>query len=298
MPEPEEQFSDETIRSFLLGILTAAEQLKFEERLFTDDGLEKRVRMAECELADDYAFERLNAADKELFEHKFLVTAARHQKLTVSEALRDRFASETVVTNAPSAMTVAERLKSWVGLGHPSWKLALRVIILLLLIGTMWSVLRGPRLGERLLSIRRPAPAATPTPNQQQASHHPTRSPEPPKQSAPPDQLGAMPVTIMLAPQHGYDPAHIATVSLPGEHGNLLVQLTFKGNQEIYRGELFTIAGQSVFSEGTLKASAGGDSFDLYVPGRLLNPGDYQIKVSRITEGPEAGVATYYFRVQ
>lgn len=294
MPEPTEQFSDETIRRFLLGSLTAAEQATFDERLFSEDGLEKRVRLAECELADDYAFERLKAADKELFEQKFLVTAARHQKLTVSEALRDRFAPDSVVTIVPSAMTIAERLQRRLGFGRPAWKLAFRVIILLLLIGTMWSVLRGPRLGKRLLALRPAAPVATPAPNQQDA-HHPKTSPEPLKENAPPDQIA--PVTIMLVPQHGYDPTHIATVSLPGgEQSSLHVQLTFKREQELYRAELLTIAGQSVFSEGGLKSAAGGDSVDFNVPGKFLNSGDYQIKLSQLTDG--SGVATYYFRVQ
>jgi hypothetical protein len=247
-------------------------------------------------LADDHAFERLNPTDKELFEHRFLVTAARHQKQLVSEALRERFAAEPVVTSAPSAMTVADRLKSWLGLGGPLWKLAFRVIILLLLIGTMWSVLRGPRLGQRLLSIRRPAPAATPAPNPQ-LSHHST-SPEPPKQSAPPDQLAA-PVTIMLAPQHGYDPAHIATVSLPdSERGILRLQLSAKGTPPTDRAELLTVSGQTVVAEGDLKPSPGVDIVSFDVPGRVLTAGDYQMKLSRMTAGVESNVVTYYFRVQ
>ncbi|MDX6613312.1 MAG: hypothetical protein QOD75_2498 [Blastocatellia bacterium] len=296
MPEREEQFSDETIRRFLLGALTGAEQATFDERLFADDGLEKRVRLAECELADDYAFERLNAADQELFEHNFMVTAARHQQLTVSEALRDRFASETVVTSAPSAMTIAERLKEWLGLGQSSWKLALRVIILLLLIGTMWSVLRGPRLGQRFLSIRRPVPAGTPAPNLQMAHH--SISPEPPKQITPPDQLAA-PVTLMLVPQHGYDPVHIATIMLPdGERGVLRLQLSVKGTPETDRAELLTISGQSVLVEGALKPLPGVDTVSFDVPGRFLTAGDYQMKLSRRTDGVESNVVTYYFRVQ
>lgn len=103
----------------------------------------------------------------------------------------------------------------------------------------------------------------------------------------------------MLVPQHGYDPVRITPVSLPdSEHNTLCLQLTFKGNQEIYRAELLTIAGQSVFTEAALKPSAGSGSFDFLVPGRLLTPGDYQVKLNRITDGIEAVVATYYFRVQ
>ena len=57
-------FSDETIRRFLLGGLSASERPLFEQRLITDDDLDARVRLAELELADDYAFERLSAPER------------------------------------------------------------------------------------------------------------------------------------------------------------------------------------------------------------------------------------------
>src|SRR2546426_9238041 len=102
------EFSDDAIRRFLFGGLSAAEELTFEERLFADERLETRVRLAECELADDYAFGRLNSAERELFEQRFLVSAARQQQLNVSKALHDRFATvSTVATVSPSAgMTI------------------------------------------------------------------------------------------------------------------------------------------------------------------------------------------------
>src|SRR5438128_11619634 len=83
-------FPEEAIRRFLFGGLDAAEQLRFEEALFVDERLETRVRLTECELADDYAFGRLSAAESELFEQRFLVSTARQQQINVSKALRDR----------------------------------------------------------------------------------------------------------------------------------------------------------------------------------------------------------------
>jgi hypothetical protein len=288
------------VRRFLLGNLTAAEQTTFDERLFADHDLEKRVRLAECELADDYAFERLSAGESELFEQRFLVSSARRQKLIVSKALRDRFATERAVAGAaPSVMTFRERLQYWFGLHQPYWKLALRVIVLLLLIGTMWSVLRGPRLGERFFARRRPAPVATSPKNTQEANHPVNPSPPPREAPPPPEQLAPAPVVVLLVPQHGYDPAHIAVVNLPdGERGVLQLQLSAKGNPETDRAELLTISGQSVLTEGALKASPGIDIVSFEVPGRLLTAGDYQMKLSRMSDGVEAVVVTYYFRVQ
>jgi len=62
--------------------------------------------------------------------------------------------------------------------------------------------------------------------------------------------------------------------------------------------ELHTVAGQSVFSEESLKPAVGGTTIDFDVPVRFLKAGDYQVKLSRVTDGIEEGAATYYFRVQ
>src|ERR1700675_1668137 len=91
------EFSDEAIRCFLLGRLRAPEQVAFERQLFSDPRLDSRVRLAELDLTDDYTYLRLSAGARELFEEKFLVSANRRRKVEVSIALRDRFASASVV---------------------------------------------------------------------------------------------------------------------------------------------------------------------------------------------------------
>ena len=57
--------SDGMIRGFLLCRLGEGTRARFEERLFTDDELERRVRLAEFELTDDYVFGRLSGCSQE-----------------------------------------------------------------------------------------------------------------------------------------------------------------------------------------------------------------------------------------
>ena len=310
------EFSDEAIRRFLFGSLSAAEQSTFEERLFADERLEARVRLAECELADDYAFGRLSAAERELFEQRFLVSTARQQQLNVSNALRDRFASSSEVTQTvslrsqpvqtpePSAgTTISEKLQRLLGLNQPSWRLALSVVILLLLIGAVWSVLREPRIRNKFFARHRPAPAATPNTDPQE-SHHATKPPPTPTQEATastpePERPTPAPGAAVLVPENQYDRDRITQVSLASDARDLHVQLEFKSTQPAaYRAELLTVAGQSVFSAGALKPAAGGTTIDFDVPVRFLKTGDYQIRLSRVTDGIQEGVARYYFRVQ
>src|ERR1700674_1039262 len=105
------EFADEAIRRFLLGHLVEAERRSFEERLFADESLDRQVRLAEYELADDYAFERLPAVDRALFEQKFLVSTDRKQKLSVSRALRDHLASPALAaTRTNATATIREGL--------------------------------------------------------------------------------------------------------------------------------------------------------------------------------------------
>jgi hypothetical protein len=299
-----DEYSNEVVRLFLFGKLPAAQQVKFEERLFSDEQFETRVRLAENELADDYAYERLSATERDLFEQKFLVTSARRQQVRVSSALRHRFASmpQVSTTVASAKPTISKRFQGLLGLNQASWKLALRVAILILLVGTMWTVLRGPRI-QKLIGIRRPAPALAPAPNRQEANHPkkapPTtfRQPTPAPFTLDPDANSAM---VMLFPQHGYDPVHITQVGFPdSQHSTLHLLLVFREEhgeeQEIFRAELLTLAGRSVFKENLFRPTGvGAISFD--VPVMFLDPGDYQVKLSRVAGGTEA--ATYYFRVQ
>jgi hypothetical protein len=299
-----DEYSDEVVRLFLFGKLPVAEQVKFEERLFSDEQFETRVRLAEHELADDYAYERLSATERDLFEQKFLVSSARRRQVRVSSALRDRFASMPQVSAPVSSVKtrISERLQGLLGLNQPFWKLALRVAILILLVGTIWTVLREPRV-QKLIGIRRPAPALAPAPNRQDANHlkkaPPTtfRQPTPAPFALDPDANSA---SIMLFPQHGYDPVHIMQVGFPdSQESTLHILLAFGEEhgeeQKMFRAELLTLAGRSIFKESLFRPiGPGAISFD--VPVMFLDAGDYQVKLGRVTDGTE--VAAYYFRLQ
>src|SRR6266851_10233554 len=142
-----QEFSDDAIRRFLFGRLSAAEQATFEEYLFTGESLEARVRLAEFDLADDYALERLSAADREAFEEKFLLTAERKRQLNVSTALRDRFAStSTVATTAPEGAqaSISDRWHLPFGLNQRAWRFGFGVALLVVMVGMVWLVVKEP----------------------------------------------------------------------------------------------------------------------------------------------------------
>jgi len=296
------EFSDEAVRRFLLGELSAAEQPLFEQGLFTDVGLDARVRLAELDLADDYAYGRLNGAERELLEEKFLVSADRQRKVEVSRVLRDRFASVVVVEGKA---TFVAGLRSLFGFTRPAWRIAFGVLILLILFGTVWLVIKEPRIASQITN--RIIPRRSTPPSAPREAGHPTNTSMPEHQITPSpmpihDQTAASPVSVSIALMPAVSPqtSEMPALDLPkGDQDVVRLQLALKPDQTgPYREELVTIEGSSVFGAESLKPidSRAGINFD--VPARLLKTGDYQIKLSRVDGGSKGSVASYYFRVQ
>jgi hypothetical protein len=290
-------FSDETIRRFLLGELSGSEQPLFEQQLFTDAGLDARVRLAEIDLADDYAFERLNAADRALFEPRFLVTARRQQMFRVSTALREHLSSKRPTAAWSEKSTVAGRWRNLFGFNRSAWKIAFGVLILLILFGTVLLVVKEPRFTQQITNKvfpRRSAPRSSP-----QEMHHPTNTSSPEHQTTPaplPLHESANPLTesAVLFPTEP-DLGKISTLTLPnGENNVVRLRLAVIDQTVPYRAEVLTIDGKSVFSVDRLS----GPPFNVDVSASLLKSGKYQIRLSDARDGSKKEVASYYFWVQ
>lgn len=296
------EFSDEAVRRFLLGRLSASEQPAFEQHLFTGDALEARVRLAELDLADDYAFEHLSTSDRRLFEQRFLVTAGRQQKLQVSKNLRDRFSANTAAGSEKN--TVAERLRYLLGLDRPAWRLAFGVLILLVLFATAWLVIKEPRFAGQIAN--RIIPRRSPPQSAPLKAGHPTNTSMPEHQITPSpmpvhDQTAATRVVVSLALTPALSPrtSEISSLKLPkGEQDVVRLQLVLKADQTgPYRAELVTSEGSCVFSADSLKPADSRAGIDFDVPARLLKAGDYQIRLGRAANEATKAETRYYFRV-
>jgi hypothetical protein len=299
------EFTDDAMRRFLFGRLSAAEQTTLEERLFTDDGLEARVRLAEFDLADDYALERLSPADREAFAERFLLSAERKRKLEVSSALRDRFASASTVEQ--TARHGSERFRLLFGFNQRAWRLAFGVAILAVLVGMVWLLVKEPRITEGIKAgiFNRRAPIPAPSaPRMAEHSNNTSSMPEHPTTPLPmpPHEPTASPaiLSVDLFSDASRDRDKIPLIDLPkGEHDIVRLQLALKLKQPgSYRADLLTVDGQSVFSSQSLQSTdtnAGKVEFD--VPAALLKTGDYRVSLRRADDGSKRAVASYYFRV-
>jgi anti-sigma factor RsiW len=290
--QPSAAFSDDLIRRFLLGRLDPAEQTSLEESLFIDEELEARVRLAEFDLIDDHVFARLNTADRERFERKFLVSADRRQALIVSKALRDRFGPASLIGWRAQ---IGERVGPLFDLNRPVRRYAFAALILTLLMATVWLVTREPQIALPVFTRRAPTNAKAPT-KSQEAQHSSGATSMPHQEPSP-----ALPVhrevgsTIVLRA----DDAAQAIDFSGNDHDTIHVQLKLERNDEgAYQTELLTIDGQSVFSAEALKQSDSDAKIVFDVPTRLLKTGEYKINLSRVDNGSRKDVASYYLRVQ
>jgi len=305
--ESSSEFTDDAIRRFLLGQFSAAELSKFEKRLFEDDGLETRVRLAEYELADDYAFNRLALPEKTLFEQKFLLSTDRERKLRVSKALRDRFASVTAAVPFGEKTRITERVRDLFAFTQPARRFAFGVVILLLLIGTLWMALRGSGIMRKFIARRPPAATPTPVASPRAAhhaspilSHHETSSPPMPSEPPEPPAKVEPAVIIVLSPASSMESRQSPLINLPSSEQDIVrLTLSVKPIQAgTLRADLLTSDGQYVFNGQSLKTD-DTDGFKVYldVSARLLKSGEYQIKLTPAEDFGEQ-VLTYYFRVQ
>lgn len=292
------EVSDETIRRFLLGRLSASEQPAFEQRLFAEDSLDNRVRLAELELADDSAYGRLCDAERALFEKRFLVSAERRRKVEVSSILRERFAATPVLKT-----TFVQRLRARPAFTRPVWRYAFAVVILLILVGTAVLVIKEPRFVERITSRIVPR-RSTPRSATREAGH-PTNTSSPEHQTEPSpmpvhDQAPSSSVRIASVAAASSD-SNVPSITLPlGDDAIVRVQLAARSDAGMtYRAELLTADGQSVFSAEPLKVADNDASLiNFDVPAKVLKIGNYQIKLGLDHAGAKENVGSFYFRVQ
>jgi len=305
------EFSDDAIRRFLFGRLSAAEQTALEERLFTDNSLEARLRLAEFDLADDYALERLSAADREAFAEKFLLSAERKRQLRVSSALRDRFAATSTVdqTARPGAKaSISERVRLLFGFNQRAWRLAFGAAIIVVLVGMVWLLVKEPRIKEGIKAgiFNRRAPV--PAPSAPRMAGHSNNTSSMPEHritplAMPPHEPTASPaiLSVDLFSDASRDRDKIPLIELPkGEHDIVRLQLALKLKQPgSYRADLLTVDGQRIFSSQSLQSTntdTGRVEFD--VPAASLKTGDYRVSLRLADDGSKRTVASYYFRVQ
>lgn len=297
-----EEFSDERLRAYLLGDLAEQERLRVDQRLLTDDEVAERARLVEAQLIDEYVAGELDARTDGVFRTRFLKTDARREQVRLTAALRDYSAQPETAVPVPRPVAKRswrERFTEFFPLKPgPAWAAAGSFALLVLVLGAAWYLSRQSRQSDAPIAHQPPVNASPTVAQTPAVAQVPPPAPSP-QLKPPPSEPPIAVASFVLLPGALRGPGEMTRVAVPrGERAILRLSLVLENPAPgTYRVELANADGQTVTVRNHLKPRANGQTKIIFdVPARLIQTGDYQIKLARQTDGQLESVGRYYFR--
>lgn len=249
----------ELLRSYLLGTMEAESRAELEERILSDPAAYEEVLLIEEELIDQYVAGGLSKAEQQQFETHFLITEERQKNLRFGQLLKRYLSSQPVPAHAQSVPARPNRKRSLRKLFAP---LAIAVIIAAVLgVGLLcW-------LAVRQLAVQ---------------------------------QTSSRVVVVPLAP--GSEESQGFTtkrVTIPPHGFNVKLELEVTNTSfKHYKSELFR-ENKSVQTDALRVETKGQQRIvPLTITRQTLSPGDYQVKLSGVSDsGEDEFIDNYSFQV-
>jgi hypothetical protein len=207
--------SENKLKSYLLGLLSEAEQTQLELELLSEAEAYEQLLVAEEELIEAYLQDELTDAEKAKFERVFLAHPSRQQQLQYAQSLHD-YARKPQV-QVKEAGGAARQQPFWERFRPQKWALAMVGTVLLAGVGWLW-----------WQSHQHPDPTlASPTPI--------TAATQPPAQGTETASVSLAPGQIMAVGEE------LPEVLLSAKVGQVKLQLWLKQDQyESYKAVLQT----------------------------------------------------------
>ncbi len=259
-------------RSYLLGTLPRDRQADLEARLLSDREVYEELLVTEDELIDQSVAGGFSKMEQHSFETHFLITPQCQEKLRFGRHLR------RYVNSNPVAVPQEERLKTephevpssnstpfffWPFSRNPMLAFSMILVVCLGIIAVYWLVIK-----------------------RQQADYSPQRT----RQT----------LVVVLASGSTRSGGTIQRISTPAR--DIAVQLELElatSDFQSYKAELLRES-ESLKTLEELKPEARGghQTIPVIVDGEILGPGDYQVKLSGISDsGHTEFIGSYSFRV-
>jgi hypothetical protein len=318
--------NEELMVKYLLGELPEEEQLRLEERFFTDDEYYQQLLALEDELMYDYAAGGLSPEQRVKFERRFLDSPQARRKAELAGAVLNKVA-EASARRAP-APVVEERRSLWqsllafFSLQDPAMQFSLAAASALLFVGASWLFYQTTRLRSRVEQIEaarvsQERQSAESSARQQQLSGELERErsrraqleQELATQQAARDREGRSSssstfLSFILAPGLVRDADGPKRLLVPASAGALRLQLDLKRPDD-YRGYRAALRretpdGPELWSQDLSRARsfASGRTVVVNLPAKLLPEGVYVITLSGRTSGGEMEeIDDYYFNI-
>jgi hypothetical protein len=312
---------------YLLGELPEAEQLRLEERFFTDAAAYEQMLALEDELMYDYLQGEMEPSQQARFERRFLASQEGRERAAFAQAMLTKIAEAPAPEPPKAARARAAGTGSWwqslVALlmaTHSLARLSFAVLALALLLGAVWLIAETARLRGENAQLQ----AARATQEQQVTDERARRSQlneelererarraqleqelaKQPAASPSPEPRGLL--ALVLTPglvRDANDPRNDPKrIHLPPNTNLLQLQLNIRrpGQYQSYRATLETADGDEIWRQSRLRArtAASGQAVVLTLPANLFTPGDYVLTLSGlIVSGEAQEIGDYYFTI-
>jgi hypothetical protein len=322
--------SEELITGYLLGDLPEEQQVAIEDRAFQDQDYMATITAVENDLIDEYVRDEMPETVRRKFENRFLASAERRKRVEFAKALThltSEYAFKERSAVAPVSVSWRDSLEAFFRSLSPVAKFAMAAIVLLLLVGGAWLVTETLRLRSRLTTLQaenrsrqnerqtleqqvelqhRRNEELTARLNQEKLQRE--QSEESLRQLSETSNANApaprsIIASLTLLPGISRGGGDKPSLSIPRGASLIRLQIGIDPEEQYktFAVDLRSVAGRQVWTRKNLTASnrSGARSIGLTLPATALKPGEYELKLTGVTEGGATeDVGFYYFDVR
>jgi hypothetical protein len=288
------------LRKYLLGDMSPEEQEEIELWLMSNEDAYCLLEAAEDDLIDDSFAGRLAPRDLDRFQNHFLVAPERQRKLQFSRSFKRAIdaAAQPVRLEFPSRPGLLDFLRF-----RPALVYATSALIVILLTGNVWSLLKVAELQRELGSVTSQVTELGRDRDDLKRQLDESQAAALALQAAiPPPKPSAAPVLLAmnLVPGITRSSNEIPTITLTSNASRVRFSLALlDDNFTVYRVSLMNADSREIWTENKVSPTAArdGKTIVLNVPAEVLSSGDFSFSLMGVPDsGTPESIARYYFR--
>jgi hypothetical protein len=298
------------LRSYVLGLSSAEEQKRVEQRLLRDaDYCDELERVEEC-LTDEYVRGEIQGIEKEQFDRHFLKSAEHREGLEFARLLERHFSEPHAAVRPFHASAPKWRRTMEIVLASAAVALIAASVLLFRQVSNLHA--GAARLEQQRLAADERAQSLAgqvaeqghliATLKQELATQERVFATKRMDHMAGLSRTSEIAV-FSLSPGLDRTGAKVRRVIIPAQAQALLLELKLEGfRYRHYRAQVETVEGDVIWTAGGLIARPAGEdrrmAIALLLPVALITHSEYLINISGLTEpGAPESVGTYYLNI-
>lgn len=318
--------NEKLIAEYLLGDLPEEQQVEIEDRAFQDTEYLASITAVENDLIDEYVRDEMPETVRRKFENRFLASAERRKRVEFAKALTQitsEYAFKEKGVVAAVSVSWRDSLEAFFRSLNPVAKFAMAAIVLLVLVGGAWLVTETLRLRTRLTTLQaenqsqRNLEQQVELERRRNAELNARLNQEKQQREQSEESLRQLTETanantpaprsiiasLTLLPGISRGGGDKPTLSIAPDASLVRLQIGIDPEEQFktFAVDLRSVAGRQVWTRENLTARnrRGARSIGLTLPATALKPGEYELKLTGVTEGGATeDVGFYYFDVR